>query len=388
MERKRRTEIFIIILFAGLVALTVLKTDAILSWLSKFISIVRPLIIGLFTAFVINLPMTFIEGKLLLQFPDRKYRKVIRPVAVILSLIFVIGLVALFTVIIIPHLISTVSLMTVKLPEVYQDAVAKLVEITDRIPQLKELIQKNIPDNMTAINRIIQGAGGVVNILFSKLGGFFGSLINVLIGLIISVYILLSKETLQRQGSRILYAYFKKDTYSRIMYVLRVINDTFAKFISGQVTESIVIGILTVILLNILRMPYATMIGAMTGFMSLVPIIGPTIGVIIGFLIIFTVNPVQAFIFLVSILILQQIDGNFIYPRIVGDSVGLPPLWVLFSVILGGGLFGIVGTLLAVPTFAVLYKLLREDVEERVDRRGKMNIDLKKKLSEGREDIR
>ncbi len=356
-----------IIIFAGLTALAVMNVKEIITILQRMLSILQPLIIGLSAAFILNIPMKLLEKKVDKQFREFNAPYLIRPFAIIISLLIITGILSFVLFLVVPQLISTLGILTEKLPLLYQNAWSYVEQFAQRIPALKQTLELSDPVNMETINKIIESAGGLANLLIKGAGGIFGSVINLLIGVIFGIYILLNKETLKKQGDRLLYAYLKPDRIKKIKYVLRVTNDTFTKFITGQVLEALVMGVITAVTMMFFRFPYATMIGAVIGVLSLIPMVGAISGAIIGFLIILTVNPMQAILYLLYIIILQQIDGNLIYPRIVGDSVGLPPLWVLVSITLGAGIYGITGVLLGVPVFATIYKLVGNDISLRLD---------------------
>lgn len=356
-----------LIILAGAVAFTVMNVKEFIVIFQKMMGIISPLLIGFFAAFVLNLPMEWLEAKISNNFKNTFLEKHKRPVAVIISLLLVLGITGLVIILVIPQLISTLGVITEKLPGLYTSLWKYIEDMGTKIPALRAAFESANPANTETLNRLIDGAGGMANLLLKGAGGFFGSVINLVVGIVFGIYILLSKENLMRQGNRLMSAYVAPQKISKINYIFSVTSSTFSKFISGQVVEAMVIGVITAVTMMILQFPYATMIGTVIGFLSLIPIVGAISGGALGFIIILSVSPTKAILFLVYIVILQQIDGNFIYPRIVGDSVGLPALWVLVAITLGGGIYGILGTLLGVPTFATIYKLLRNDVASRLD---------------------
>ena len=213
------------------------------------------------------------------------------------------------------------------------------------------------------------GFTSFVNSTLTAVGAVVGSVVNFFIGLIFGIYILSGKEKLHSQVSRIMHAYMKERTVARIRYIYRTANETFSSFIIGQCTEAVILGTLCTIGMLLFRFPYAPMIGAFIGATALIPIVGAYLGAAVGAFMILTVDPLKALLFIIFIVVLQQLEGNLIYPRVVGSSIGLPGIWVLAAVTVGGGLGGIGGMLLGVPVAATAYKLIRNDVAGRNGRR-------------------
>ncbi len=209
--------------------------------------------------------------------------------------------------------------------------------------------------------------GVAVNVV----GTVFSSIVTVVLSIIFAIYLLVDKEKIGRQFDRVMRRYMSTKFYERTKYVLSVLDDSFSSFISGQCIDAILVGILCTIGMLILRLPYATMIGAIVAFTALIPVAGSYIGAIMGAFMILTVSPIKSLIFLIFIIVLQQADGNIVYPKIVGSSIGLPGIWVLAAVTVGGGLMGVLGMLIAVPIAATLYKILRADVN------GKLHENIK-----------
>jgi len=214
------------------------------------------------------------------------------------------------------------------------------------------------------LKTMINGFGGAVGSIVSALTNFFSLVVSIVIGLIFSIYVLIDKEKLSVQCKQMITTYMPKKA-NKIFYFVQVLNESFHSFIVGQVTEAVVLGVLCIIGMMILRFPYAVMIGVFIGFTALIPIAGAYIGAVVGAIMMLSVDPFLAIEFIIFILILQQIEGNLIYPRVVGQSIGLPGIWVLTAVTVGGGILGVGGMLLAVPLFAAGYRLLREDITRR-----------------------
>jgi len=257
-----------------------------------------------------------------------------------------------------------VELLITQIPGAVSKAVSWL-EANAAIPEEMLSSLQNI-DWKSRIEQIISllttGVGSVMGTAVNVVSSVFSGIVTALFALIFSIYLLTGKEKLGSQFDRLMRRYMKDKLYNRSKYVLSVLNDCFHKYIVGQCTEALILGALCTAGMLLLGIPYATMTGAVISFTALIPVAGGYIGAAIGAFMILTVSPIQALIFLIFIVVLQQLEGNLIYPRVVGSSMGLPAIWVLAAVTIGGGVMGILGMLIGVPLAAALYRLLREDV--------------------------
>lgn len=211
---------------------------------------------------------------------------------------------------------------------------------------------------------LTSGVGNVMELVVNALSSVFSGVVMALMSVIFSIYLLLGKDKLRKQADRVMRHYLKTDWYKKIKYVLSVLNDCFHKYIVGQCTEAVILGMLCALGMVLLKLPYASMIGALIGFTALIPVAGAYIGGAVGAVMIFSVSPVQALIFLVYLVVLQQLEGNLIYPKVVGASMGLPGIWVLAAVTIGGGIMGVGGMLLSVPIAATVYQLIKDDMNK------------------------
>ncbi len=387
LNLQRYVQMAQLVILAGAVALIVLNFSVITTFVGRVFSVITPLLIGIFLAYIINIPMVQIEKR---YFPGNKSSWVLksrRIVSLILSLIIILGIIIGVIILVIPQVSNATGLIIDRFPTIYQNMVESVGKRIQQQPFLASWWGNMNQNANEVIKRIMDNSGNLVGGVFSGTMTALGSIFNIIFGLMFAIYMLLSKEKLILQFQNVAKAYFSAVRRERFARVLQVANSTFSGYITGQMTEAVVIGIIAIIAMFILRFPFALMIGSITGLTTFVPILGAYLGGIIGYLIILTVDPVKAMFFILFIVVLQQIDGNFIYPRIVGDSVGMPALWVLTAVLLGGGLFGVVGALLAVPTFATLFKLLKIDVHSKISekeniRSGHVALKLKKDLSE------
>lgn len=355
-----------LVVLAGIVTFAVINLAGFLKVATNVIGILVPVIIGVFLAFILNIPMTYIETKILiLDTPLMK--KIRRPVALLASLMLLLGVVALIIILVIPQSIKAFQEISSQIPVYYQQLLDWLDRNMKNVPWLKDYIKKLDLSSSNFGGNLFSNAGIMAGGLLQGITGVLGGLLNGILGLSFAGFILVSKETLLNQIDLIMQAYMGPQKRGQAKYYIGVVSETFGKYITGQVTEATVVGVLCTISMIILRFPYATVIGPLIGLSTLIPMLGALIGGAVGVLLIMTISPVQALLFLLFITVFQQLDGMFLYPRIVGRSVGLPPLWVFFAVTVGGALFGFVGVFLGVPTLAVIYRLIRESVTRRLD---------------------
>ena len=329
-----------------------------------------PLIIGCAVAYVVNILMSFYEK---LWFPSSKHALVHtsrRAVCLVLSFVTVIALVVLIVALIVPQLISCVQILLSELPGAIDRGIA-IVQSLDILPAdiLAPLANVDWQSKLGSIlQTLTSGVSNVMGAVISTVSSVFSSVVTLLLALIFSIYLLLSQEDLKRQFGKLLKRFCSPKWQGRICYVLHTVDDCFHRYIVGQCLEAVIIGVLCAVGMGLLRLPYATMIGALVGFTALIPVAGAYIGAGVGAFMILTVDPIQAVIFLVFLVILQQLEGNLIYPKVVGSSLGLPGIWVLAAVTVGGGILGIGGMLLGVPLAAAAYRILRDDVNSHLNR--------------------
>lgn len=377
-KEKQETKKWIKIIFIALLGYLIAdNVEMVGNIIGKIISIISPFVVGAAIAFILNLPMGFFESKLS-NFKTKKGKKLgkkfIRTVSLILA-ILVIGLIfSLIVNLILPEIINIITLLIEKLP--YYGAELKNIatNITQDTPQINEAIKKFDINNKELQEQIKDLATNFLTKSVSFVGNIIGSLVNTIVAIVFAAYILTSKDKLKSQAKKILYAYNDKDKAEKIIELGRMSRDIFRKFVSGQCLEAVILGVLSIIGMLILQLPYAVPIGVLIGVTALIPIVGAFIGIIIGAVLILSVAPVKVITFLIYILILQQVEGNLIYPKVVGDSVGLPGIWVLVSVAVGGDLFGIIGMLLGLPTASVLYTIFKNNVYKKLEAKGIKNL--------------
>lgn len=349
-------------LFALYLAVTYWKN------ISGFIGIVigaaSPLIIGAGVAYIVNILMSFYERKFFAKAKNKNLQKIKRPLCMIFAFITVIAVIALVVGLVLPQLVSCVMIVVDYIP----DAVDWVVEQLEKL----EYVPQDIIDMLTSVDWksqiekivtvVTSGISDVMGIVISTVSTVIGGVVTAFLSLIFTIYILIDKEKLENQAERFMKKYLHKNWYEKIKYVLVVFDDSFHKFIVGQCTEAVILGGLCTVGMLILGLPYAPMVGALIAFTALIPVAGAFIGAGVGAFMILMVNPLQALIFLVFIVVLQQLEGNLIYPKVVGSSMGLPAIWVLAAVTIGGGVYGILGMFVGVPIAATAYRILKNDV--------------------------
>lgn len=360
---------FLFLLCAALLALVVKYSDSILQAIQMVFSLLTPILIGCGIAYVLNLLVVRLEHLPILARESSPLYRVRRAVSIIGALIIILAVLILLIAIIIPQLADAFRVMLVGIPPLLDELADWLTSLgnpTPRIEQWLNSLDINWPQFVQkAASYLTSGMGSIFSSAVSIVSNVGGIVMQFVIAFIFALYLLAGKERLAGQFRSLAEVYLKEKTYHRLMYVISTANDTFSKFFIGQFTEAIIIGVLCTVGMLIFRFPYATMVGTLVGATALLPVVGAYLGAGIGAFMIMTVNPLQAIAFLIYIAILQQLEGNLIYPRVVGSSIGLPGIWVLAAVTVGGGLGGIVGMLLAVPVSATLYKLIRSDVRKR-----------------------
>lgn len=360
---------------AAAVCLFVKYFEQILGAGAMVLRAAAPLLVGCVIAYVLDILLKKIER---LYFPGSRNKRIIksrRPVCIVLSLFILFTILSLVVNLVVPELFSSIRLITDEIPPLLEEIRIWAISHSSEIPSFQDALESMNVDwqdmARKTVNFVLTGAGGIFNSIFALLMGVFGKAAQTLIGLIFAIYLLSSKETIKMQMERLMKATMKPATRKTVFYVLGTLHSTFTSFITGQCMEAVIIGILCALGMSLLRIPYAVMTGAVVGVTALIPVVGAYIGAVVGAFMVFTVNPVQALLFLVFLVILQQVEGNLIYPKVVGGSIGLPGIWVLAAVTVGGGVMGVGGMLLGVPLAASVYKMVGDGVARRLDGKGK-----------------
>ncbi len=379
-------KILIIITYTVLLCFGLKNFNLVLSGLGYVLNLLKPFLFGFCIAFVLNIPLSKMENmikkskrkkleqknakskvKVNINNADKISKKT-RLVTIVLSLLIFIGIIFLTLFLVIPQFVETISIFKDSIPTAFNTVKEWAIDLANNNPDVVKKITEFTPNwqevdsNVTAF--VKNAATGIIGFSIEFVVGFFSGIVNFFMGIIFAVYMLSQKEKLINQAKRLCKAYIPEDKCEKILHVGSITNETFKKFFGGQFVEAILLGVLCFIGMTIFKMPYALTISVLIGVTALIPVFGAFFGTAIGAVLILAVNPMQAFWFIVYILVIQQIDGNLIYPKIVGDSVGLPAIWVMLAVLVGGNSLGVIGMLVGVPIASVVYKLIKERVDK------------------------
>lgn len=333
-------------------------------------SILTPFILAFAMAFVLNIPMMFFENKVLIFLDKQKepfLKKLKRPLSILLTFVTVIGLIVALFLFVIPEIVSSASTLLETVPE-YMRSFENIFNNFMSSTELLHKVYSNLIGTWQEIlkflsNLLTNSLSGILNTTVSITSGF----INFILSLVLTVYMLASKETLIRHTKKVLYAFTKRSVANKVIKISNLANITFTKFITGQCIEAFILGFLCFIGMTIFSMPYALLISILIGVTALIPVFGAFIGAIPSIFLILIIDPIKALWFIVFIICLQQFEGNVIYPKVVGNSVGLSAIWVMFAMLVGGSTLGLVGMLLGIPTFSVLYSLTTEYTNKKLN---------------------
>lgn len=370
-NKKNFKKIRNLIIFAILLYVGVQHLDVVIGVLKNLFGMISPFVLGGCIAFVLSVPLRGIEGLLIkVMHGKKKYTRALSLVLTIVCVLLVL-FVALFVVI--PELSATI----VSLKDLFPEFLLRAQQLGEQIfaenPAILEYVSSIKLDWQEIINDVVSflknGAGNVLNSTFSAAMSVVSAITNFCIGFVFSCYILLQKEKLSVQIKKAMYAFIPVKKADKILEICSLANKTFANFLTGQCVEAVILGVMFFVAMLILRLPYALLVGVLIAITALIPMFGAFIGCAIGVFLILMVSPVKALIFLILFLVLQQIEGNLIYPHVVGNSVGLPSIWVLVAVTLGGSIMGVLGMLVFIPGVSVLYTLFRDEVYRRIGNR-------------------
>ena len=365
-----------LIVFTALLVVALWKFDVVLGVLKAIWGIIFPFILGGAIAFLTNVPMSFLEKTIFknVKKENKIAGKLARPTSLLLTIVLIVGVIALVMFGVIPQLTRTMGTL--------------MMSISDFIPQMQSWIREFFHNNQEIMKLVDQiqfdpdqairwgisllgnGAGNMMNTTMSAVGSIVSGLATFFIAFSFACYVLFQKEKLHLQIRKVFFAFLPQQKADAFLKVCSLTYRTFANFLAGQCLEAVILGCMFVVILSILRMPYALLIGILVAFTALIPIFGAFIGCAVGVFLIFMVSPKQAVLFIIIFLLLQQIESNLIYPHVVGGSVGLPSIWVLAAVTIGGNLMGIVGMLIFIPTVSVFYTIFREYVYLRLKKQN------------------
>ena len=365
--------IFKIVFFAVILFWISNNIPMLLGIFSEILAILSPFILGGCIAFIINIPMAAIEKRMLKPRKNKKTgqekqpnKKLARFFAMLFSIIFIIFVILAVFKLIVPELINVVQLLIEKIPYLAEQAKIFLQTNTEAGELVESIITSFEQQEISLEEEVLKFVTNILNSSISLVGSVVGFVTDLIISIVFAAYILMSKEKLANQFNNGFKAYLSEKWYKRITKVLKTTKNTFSVFITVQCLEATLLGVLCIVGMLIFNIPYAITVGVFIGVTALIPVVGAFLGIIIGALLILAVEPLKVLPFIVLVLVIQQIEGNFIYPKVVGDMIGLPGIWVLAAVSVGGSLWGVLGMLIGVPIASVIYTLVKEDVRVRL----------------------
>lgn len=365
----------ILISFAILFYFFIKNIPFALEKIRLFLNTMNPFIYGMVIAYLMFRPVCFIERQLFRLFKrNEKYRQLCRNLSIFFVFLMTFGFLIFIGNVFIPQLVESLTVLTEKIPEYikqFETFWKNVVQNQKILHQLKSFGFTNISqykvDFWENLNqKTIKFFQFLIPSVISISGSFTGKIVNILMGIIVSIYLLSGKEVFEAQSKKVLYGIFPNKVVNNILQIIALTNETFQNYIGGQITDAVVLGIITFICMLILRLPMAFMISFLVMVCNVIPMIGSILSGIIGVFLILVINPSQAVVFAILILVLQQVDGNILLPRIVGDSTGLSGFWVFLAIFLGGVIGGLPAMVVSVPVMAVVYTLVKEQVEQRL----------------------
>ena len=372
LNKKNVKKILGIITFTVILFALLLNFSAVIKWLGFIWGVCFPFVLGGAMAFCLNIPMSFFERKLFPKVdeeqPTKKYRKLLRalarPLSLVLTLLCIVLILAVVVVVLVPQLTKTFESIGEAMTDFLPKAQVWLENVFSEDGAIAGFISSMELDWTKWVSGMkdfaLNGAGNVLSVTMNATMAVVNSVTTFFIAFIFSIYILMQKENLSRQLTKLIKAVWNEKTVEKICRICSLSYFTFARFITGQCIEALILGTMFFVIMSLFRFPYALLVGVVIAVTALIPIVGAFVGCFVGAFLILMVNPMQALTFVILFLVLQQIEGNLIYPHVVGNSVGLPSMWVLFAVTVGGSLMGVAGMLIFIPLMSVLYSLLRE----------------------------
>ena len=379
MTKENKKDLVKLIIFAVVLIFAFIHIKEIWNFLGFILQLIMPFILGIVIAFVLNILINLIEKKLLNKAKMGDKSK--RTISLLLSFAIVFTFIVVLLLLIIPQLKNTIELFVDNMP-MYEENVKELLDKFNINPEIVTEIEEGVKNFGTvAIEFIKNNTDHILEVTLGVASNVISIIVNTVIALVFAIYLLVQKEKLLSQLNKVLKAYLPLNKVSKIRDIAKLSNRICANFVSGQCLEAVIIGVLCFIGMLILGIPYAATISVLIGVTALIPVYGAFIGTIFGAFLIFMVSPIKALIFIIFIIILQQFEGNLIYPKVVGKSVGLPGIWVFVAVTIGASLAGIVGMLISVPIVSILYSIIATDVNYRINAKNSKKIIAKKKIS-------
>ena len=385
LDKENTRQIIKIVVIAIVLFIALLNIQVVWGGIKYFIDIISPFIWGLAIAFVLNIFMTIYENKVfnsrkskntskrVKQKNNKKTNNLKRTVSIILSIITIIAVITIILILIIPQFFEVIKNLISNIPNFLEDTKNFAIDITKRIPEVNNFIQSIQINTDTIKTSLMDISKNVLDITITQASNLVSTIFNFIIAVVFAVYILANKEGLKVQAKKFIYARLDKEKADYVLKVSRLARDSFRSFLTGQAKEAIILGSLCALGMFVLGIPYAGPIGALTAITAFVPIVGAFISGFIGAVLIVAVDPIKAIIFLIFIIVLQQVEGNLIYPHVVGKNIGLPSIWVLVAITIGGSLFGIMGMIVGLPVVSIIYAIVSENTNKKLKEKNLEN---------------
>ena len=411
LDKENTKQIIKIVVIAIVLLVALLNIEPVWNVCKTFLSILSPFICGLAIAFILNIFMRFYEEKL---FKTKKKRKnnskeitqseknnqsnnimtkasnnVInktnlekenkqnkdnkngkRVVSIALSIITIVAVVTIIMLLIILQFVEIIKNLIINMPTYLESLKDWAIDLTQRVPEINNFIQNIQIDTEALKNGLMNISKGVLDVTINQVSGLVSGIVNFFIAIVFAVYILANKEGLKVQAKEFIYARIPEERADYILKVSRLARDSFRSFLTGQAKEAVILGVLCTLGMLILGIPYAGPVGALTALTAFIPIVGAFIGGFVGAVLIVAIDPIKALIFIIFIIVLQQIEGNLIYPHVVGKNIGLPSIWVLVAITIGGSLFGIMGMVIGLPILSIIYAIVTENTNKKLQEKG------------------
>ena len=362
---------FIVLSSVMLFYLSISQIGELKNRIDNIIKVLQPFIIGFTIAYLLNFILDFYQNKFFENKIVKKVRiKSTKQISILLTYITLFFIIGLFVKFVLPQLIDSIVGLANDIPLYINSTSRYFYELLQGLNINEEYSAKILENFNGFLDFVIKFTTNLIPILGGLIGKIAASVWNIILGLVVSVYLLIDKENLCALSKKITYALFSERAANKVIEITHKSNVTFGKFLSGKILDSSIIGVLTFIVLTIFKMPYILLISVIIGITNIIPFFGPFIGAVPCFIIILFISPTQALWFLLIIFIIQQLDGNIIGPKILGDSIGISAFWILFSILVAGKLLGVVGMIIGVPLFAIIYSITKEIIEEKLKKKG------------------
>lgn len=411
LDKENTKQIIKIVVIAIVLLVVLLNIETVWNVFKTFLGILSPFIWGLAIAFILNIFMRFYEEKLfktrkkgkskassknitkeekasiakesntketvkdknskIEDVQEKESKKGIKRVfSIALSIITIVAVITIILLLIIPQFVEIIKDLITNMPSYLESLKAWAIDLTQRVPEINNFIQNIQIDTESLQDSLMNISKDVLGVTINQISGLVSGIVNFFIAVVFAVYILANKEGLKVQAKEFIYARTTKERADHILKVSRLARDSFRSFLTGQAKEAVILGVLCTLGMLILGIPYAGPVGALTALTAFIPIVGAFIGGFIGAVLIVAVDPIKALIFIIFIIVLQQIEGNLIYPHVVGKNIGLPSIWVLVAITIGGSLFGIMGMIVGLPILSIIYAIVTENTNEKLQEKG------------------